>query len=168
MSKYEKMNRPYLSCIYYFVFRSFSFFNDAMYLQKLSSKFSLVLILLSLLPKAKCRFAVSLRIFVRATYGTPWSHYVHLIFAHYLYRASCPASIHRTCRSIFCHLFPYHKVLYNAKRENFETFIRTIHDASLFSTQIIHRILLDRVYLITTTTMYCLCLPYIRLHSIHN
>ena len=55
-------------------------------------------------------------------------------FAHYLYRASYPASIHRTCRSIFCHLFPYHKALYNAKRENFESFIRTIHDGSFFYT----------------------------------
>ena len=168
MSKYEKMNRPYLSCIYYFIFRSFSFFDAAMYLQKLSSKFSLVLISLSLLPKAKYRFAVFLRIFVRVTYDTPQSHYVDLIFAHYLYRANYPASIHRTCRSIFCHLFPYHKVLYNAKRENFETFIRTIHGASLFSVQAIHRTLLDRVYLIAITTIQCLCLSHIRLHLTHN
>lgn len=168
MSKYEKMNHPYLSCIYHFVFRSFSFFNAAMYLQKLSSQFSLVLISLLLLPKAKCCFAVSLRIFVRATYGTPWSHYVYLIFAHYLYRASCPASIHRTFIPIFCYLFSYHKVLYNAKRENFETFIRTIHGASLFSAQVIHRTPLYRVDLITMTTMYCLCLSHIYLHSTHN
>lgn len=86
---------------------------------------------------------------------------IHLIFAHYLYRASYPASIHCTCELIFYRLFSYHKVLYNAKRENFESFIRTIHDASLFSTQVIHRILLDRVYLITTTTIHCLCLPHI-------
>jgi len=132
--------------MYYLVSHLFSSFNAAMYLQKLSSQFSLVLISLLLLPKAKYCFAVSLRIFVRATYSTPWGHYVYLIFAHYLHRASCPASIHRTCRSIFCHLFPYHKVLYNAKRENFETFIRTIHGASLFSAQSIHRTLLDYVY----------------------
>jgi len=31
------MNHPYLSCIYYFVFRFFSFFDATMYLQKLSS-----------------------------------------------------------------------------------------------------------------------------------
>ena len=74
MSKCEKMNHSYLSCIYYFVFRSFSFFSAAMYLQKLSSQFSLVLISLLLLPKAKYRFAVSLCIFVRAIYGTPWSY----------------------------------------------------------------------------------------------
>ena len=162
------MNHPYLSCIYYFVFRSFSFFNDAMYLQKLSSKFSLVLISLLLLNKAKYRFAVSSRIFVRATYDTPWSHYVDLIFAHYLYRASCSTSIHRTFIPIFCYLFSYHKVLYNAKRENFETFIRTIHGASLFSAQVIHRTPLYRVDLITMTTMYCLCLSHIYLHSTHN
>lgn len=139
-----------------------------MYLQKLSSQFSLVLISLLLLPKAKYCFAVSLCIFVRATYDTPWSHYVDLIFAHYLYRASCSTSIHRTFAPNILLLFSYHKVLYSAKRENFETFIRTIHDASLFSTQVIHRILLDRVYLITTTTIHCLCLPHIHSHSTHN
>ena len=89
-------------------------------------------------------------------------------FAHYLYRDSFLASIHRTYGSIFYHLCSYHKALYNAKRENFESFIRTIHDASLFSTQVIHRILLDRVYLITTTTIHCLCLPHIHSHSTHN
>ena len=89
-------------------------------------------------------------------------------FAHYLYRDSCLASIHRTYGSIFYHLCSYHKALYNAKRENFESFIRTIHDASLFSTQVIHHILLDRVYLITTTTIQCLCLPHIHSHSTHN
>ena len=139
-----------------------------MYLQKLSSQFSLVLISLLLLPKAKYCFAVSLRIFVRATYSTPWSHYVHLIFAHSLYRVSCPASIRRTCGSIFYRLFSYHKVIYNAKRENFESFIRTIHDASLFFIQAIHRILLDRVYVITMTAIHCLCLSHIHSHSTHN
>jgi len=44
------MSHPYLSCIYYFVFRFFSFFDAALYLQKLSSQFSLVLISLLLLP----------------------------------------------------------------------------------------------------------------------
>ena len=149
----------------------FSFFqlsSAAMYLQKLSSQFSLVLISLSLLPKAKYCFAVPLHIFARATYSAPWSHYVYLIFSHYLYRDSFLASIHRTYGSIFYHLCSYHKALYNAKRENFESFIRTIHDASLFSTQVIHRILLDRVYLITTTTIHCLCLPHIHSHSTHN
>ncbi len=134
------MNHPYLSCIYYFVFRSFSFFNDAMYLQKLSSQFSLVLILLSLLPKAKYRFAVSLRIFVRAAYDTPWSHYARLIFAHYLYRVSCSTSIHRTFAPAFCYLFLYHQIAYVAKCENFESSICAIHDALLFFIQVIHRI----------------------------
>ena len=127
-----------------------------------------MLILLLLLPKAKYRFAVSLRIFVRATYGTPWSHYVNLIFAHYLYRVSCPASIHRTCGSIFYRLFSYHKVIYNAKRENFESSICTIHDALLFFIQVIHRTPLDRVYVITMTAMYCLRLSYIYSYSIYN
>jgi len=154
--------------MYYLVSRLFSSFNTAMYLQKLSSQFSLVLILLSLLSKAKYRFAVSLRIFVRANHGTPWSHYVHLIFVHYLYRASCPASIHRTFIPIFCYLFSYHEVLYNAKREKFETFIRTIHGASLFFIQAIHRILFDRVYSITMITIHCLCLSHIHSHSTHN
>ena len=93
---------------------------------------------------------------------------IHLIFAHYLHRANCPASIHRTFAPNILLLFSYHKVLYSAKRENFETFIRTIHNASLFSAQTIHRILLDRVYLITTTTIHCLCLSYIHSHSTHN
>ena len=93
---------------------------------------------------------------------------VHLIFAHYLYRASCPASIHRTCRSIFYRLFSYHEVLYNAKRENFETFICTIHNALLFFIQVIHRTPLDRVDLITMTAMFCLCLSHVHSHSIHN
>ena len=127
-----------------------------------------MLISLLLLPKAKYRFAVSSRLFVRATYGTPWSHYVYLIFAHYLYRVSCPASIHRTCELIFYRLFSYHKVLYNAKRENFESSFRTIHDASLFFIQAIHRILLGRVYVITMTTIHCLCLSHIHSQSTHN
>lgn len=93
---------------------------------------------------------------------------IHLIFAHYLYRVSCPASIHRTCGSIFYRLFSYHKVIYNAKRENFESSICATHDASLFFIQVIHRTLLNRVYVITMITTYCLCLPYIHLHSIHN
>ena len=127
-----------------------------------------MLISLLLLPKAKYRFAVSLRIFVRATYGTPWSHYVDLIFAHYLYRASCSTSIHRTFAPILYHLFSHHEVLYIAKCENFESSIYAIHDASLFFIQAIHRTLLDRVYLITMTTMYCLRLSYIYSYSIYN
>ena len=127
-----------------------------------------MLILLSLLPKAKYRFAVSLRIFAGATYGTSWSHYVNLIFTHYLYRASCPTLIHRTFAPAFCYLSLYHKTIYIAKCENFESSICAIHDALLFFIQVIHRTPLDRVDLITMTTMYCLCLPYIRLHSIHN
>jgi len=107
-------------------------------------------------------------IFVRATYGTPWSHYVNLIFAHYLYRVSCPASIHRTCGSIFYRLFSYHKVIYNAKRENFESSLRTIHDASLFFIQAINRTLLGRVYVITMTAIHCLCLSHIHSYSTHN
>ena len=93
---------------------------------------------------------------------------VHLIFAHYLYRASCPTFIHRTFAPILYHLFSHHEVLYIAKRENFETFIRTIHDASLFFIQAIHRILFDRVYLITITAIHCLCLSHIHSHSTHN
>ncbi len=168
MSKCEKMNRPYLSCIYYLVSRLFSFFSAAMYLQKLSSQFSLMLISLLLLNKAKYHFAVSLCIFVRAIYSAPWSHYVDLIFAHYLYRASCSTSIHRTFAPNILLLFSYHKVLYSAKRENFETFIRTIHGASLFSAQAIHRTLLNRVYLIAMTTIQCLCLSHIQYTISHS
>lgn len=162
------MNRPYLSCIYYLVSRLFSFFSAAMYLQKLSSQFSLMLISLLLLNKAKYHFAVSLCIFVRAIYSAPWSHYVDLIFAHYLYRASCPASIHRTFAPILYHLFSCHKVLYIAKCKKFESSIYALHDALLFSAQVIHRILLNRVHIITMTIIYCLCLSHIHSHSIHN
>ena len=93
---------------------------------------------------------------------------IHLVFAHYLYRVSCPASIRRTFAPNILLLFPYHEVLYNAKRENFETFIRTIHGASLFSAQAIHRTLLGRVYVITMTAIHCLCLSHIHSHSTHN
>ena len=93
---------------------------------------------------------------------------VHLIFAHYLYRANYPTFIHRTFAPILYHLFSHHEVLYIAKCENFESSICAIHDALLFFIQVIHRTLLNRVYVITIATMYCLCLPYIRLHSIHN
>lgn len=89
-------------------------------------------------------------------------------FAHYLYRASYSASIHRTFIPTFYYLFSYHKVLYNAKRENFESSFRTIHDTPLFSAQAIHRILLGRVYVITMIIIHCLCLSHIHSHSTHN
>lgn len=93
---------------------------------------------------------------------------IHLIFAHYLHRASCPASIHRTFAPNILLLFSYHKVLYSAKRENFETFIRTIHGASLFFIPTIHHTLLDRVYLIAMTTIQCLCLSHIQYTISHS
>lgn len=65
---------------------------------------------------------------------------VHLIFAHYLYRASYPIFIHRTFAPAFCYLFLYHQIAYVAKCENFESSICAIHDALLFFIQVIHHI----------------------------
>ena len=107
-------------------------------------------------------------IFVRATYGTPWLYCTHLIFANCLHRAICPTSIHRIFAPILYHLFSYHKVLYIAKCENFETFIRTIHGASLFFIQAINRTLLGRVYVITMTAIHCLCLSHIQYTISHS
>lgn len=94
---------------------------------------------------------------------------VPISFLHiaYIEPAALPSYIAHL-HQYFTVCFSHHEVLYIAKCENFETFIRTIHNALLFFIQVIHRILLNRIYVITMTTTYCLCLPYICLHSIHN
>lgn len=145
------MNHPYLSCIYYFVFRFLAFLMLRCNCKKYWASFRLCLFCYCFCRKrsiAPLRFSC---ILARVTHGAPWLYRPHLIFAHCLHRASCPTSIHRTFTPILYHLFSHHEVLYIAKCENFESFICTIHNALLFFIQVIHRTLLDRVDLITIT-----------------